>query len=329
MGRNGRTANRRGRPANDNRQRMSPAAAWMDSFSSFPHLKADTFWEPFQRYTSAKTEREKIRARDEIVYGNRKLIMKVAQKYVGRGVDLVDLLQVAAIGLAEKAVPKFDPSKGTTFSTYAMYWIRQSIAREIMNCGKDIRVPVHMQELLNHMHKATHEVQSATGSAPTNDELQAQLKTHESKAAQGITSKRLRDSRHFMQQRTISMQTPHYDSDGSPSTLEQILSDPQADVEAIVAARQEAREHAQAIAEMVAIVRAMVSPRDTEIFLLYFGLDEREDGPVNMRRIAERIGITRQRVEQIIKRICDKLELTCEDIFALVDTLELLATIGS
>ena len=111
-----------------------------------------------------------ISAREHLIKANTRLVVSVAKKYIGRGVPFLDLIQEGNLGLM-KAVEKYDYHRGFRFSTYATWWIRQTITRSIADQGRTIRVPVHMIDRIRQLYKLTHEMEQRLGRVPTVDEL--------------------------------------------------------------------------------------------------------------------------------------------------------------
>ncbi len=127
-----------------------------------------------QQQELEKSAQEGQLAREHLIKANTRLVVSVAKKYIGRGVPFLDLIQEGNLGLM-KAVEKFDYHRGFRFSTYATWWIRQTITRSIADQGRTIRVPVHMIDRIRHLFKTTHELEQKLGRLPTVEEVASEM----------------------------------------------------------------------------------------------------------------------------------------------------------
>ncbi|NMB58257.1 MAG: sigma-70 family RNA polymerase sigma factor, partial [Chloroflexi bacterium] len=125
---------------------------------------------PEQREELERTAEDGLRAREHLIKANTRLVVSIAKRYLSRGVPFLDLIQEGNLGLM-KAVEKYEYQRGFRFSTYATWWIRQTITRSIADQGRTIRVPVHMVDRIRQLYKLTHEMEQKLGRVPTNEEL--------------------------------------------------------------------------------------------------------------------------------------------------------------
>jgi RNA polymerase primary sigma factor len=215
-------------------------------------------------------------ARDHLVRANLRLVVNIARKYVGRGSSLEDLIAEGNLGLL-RAVEGFDPSMNTRFSTYASYWIKQSIRRFLIGTARTVRLPAYMVDLLAKWRRATAELQEELDRAPTEEEVAGRLKLPRKKL--NIVKKALR-----------------IHNGGNPSgqdqdhTLDDLLEDD----------RGKAPDQAMADHDELRQVLTLVDrlePREASVLRLRFGLDGNE--PQTLKEIGVRLGLTRERVRQI------------------------------
>jgi RNA polymerase sigma factor (sigma-70 family) len=143
---------------------QSPLETYLGEINETPLLSADEEKELAQRIEGGDSE-----ARDHMVRANLRLVVNIARSYTGKGLGLQDLIAEGNLGLL-RAVEGFDPSMNTRFSTYASYWIKQSIKRAVINTGKTIRIPAYMNELLVKWRRATAKLQDELGRIPTQEE---------------------------------------------------------------------------------------------------------------------------------------------------------------
>ncbi len=134
------------------------------------------------RKIKSEDEKEKTITKKKLIQANLRLVVSIAKRYIGQGISFLDLIQEGSVGLI-KAAEKFDVEKGFKFSTYATWWIRQTIIRAVANNSKTIRIPVHMSEKIRKLKKATVELGTKLGREPSNSELAEKLSTTEAKIA--------------------------------------------------------------------------------------------------------------------------------------------------
>src|SRR5262245_26485569 len=148
----------------------SPLESYLREINETPLLRADQ-----EKELAYRIERGDAEARDQMVRANLRLVVNIARAFVGKGVELLDLIAEGNLGLL-RAVEAFDPAMNTRFSTYAAYWIRQSMKRAIINTGKVIRLPAYTVQLLNEWRWASSALQKELGRAPSEAEIAARMK---------------------------------------------------------------------------------------------------------------------------------------------------------
>jgi RNA polymerase primary sigma factor len=228
---------------------------------------------------------EAKRAADLLIRGNLRLVIAMAGRFRGRGLDLPDLIQEGNLGLL-KAVERFEPSRGFRFSTYAAWWIRQAITRGLAERGRPVRLPVNAHETLARLRWVELELWQEFGRDPTEDELAERL---------GVRLERLREIRHAADD-VASLDAP-VGADGG-ATLGALVPDLAALDPATVAADDDTRRAVQA-------ALAQLDERERHVLELRFGL--RGDEPCTLEEIGLRYGVTRERIRQIELRGLRKL----------------------
>ncbi len=216
-------------------------------------------------------------AQNHLILANSRLVVSVAKKYTGRGVPFLDLVQEGNVGLM-RAVTKFDYHRGFKFSTYATWWIRQAVTRAIADQGRTIRVPVHMYEQINRLTRANSALSQELGREPTIDELAVALEVSPSKVEHIIR----------VSQRPLSLEKPVGEEEDS--VLGDFIPDEEAD------SPQQSAHH-QLLSEKIEDVFQSLTPRETRILQLRFGL---VDGHAyTLEEVGKKFGVTRERIRQI------------------------------
>ena len=225
------------------------------------------------------------RAKQRLSEANLRLVVSIAKRYVGRGMQFLDLIQEGNLGLM-KAAEKFEPERGFKFSTYATWWIRQSITRAIADQGRTIRIPVHLVENINRVKKTAGELLRKNGREPTVEEIAVQL---------DLEPDRVRELLQLAQD-PISLETPVGEEEDAH--LEDFIQDEEAGVPVDEAGRQLLRR------ELMNVLKSL-TPREERVIALRFGL---EDGRSRtLEELGREFNVTRERVRQIEAKALRKL----------------------
>jgi RNA polymerase primary sigma factor len=218
-----------------------------------------------------------LQARDHLIKANTRLVVSVAKRYIGRGVPFLDLIQEGNLGLM-KAVEKYDVHKGFRFSTYATWWIRQTITRSIADQARTIRIPVHMSDRIRQIYRVTHDLEQRLGRVPTTEELAAEMGL-DLKKVQWINK---------VSWLPLSLESPV--GEDEDSELGQFIEDE-------LSPTPMQSVYQSMLKDKIDEVLGTLSPREARVLRLRFGLD---DGTAyTLEEVGEKFGLTRERIRQI------------------------------
>ncbi len=258
-----------------------PVKMYLKEIGKIPLLSADE-----ERILAENMEAGDIEAKKKLAETNLRLVVSIAKRYVGRGMQFLDLIQEGNMGLM-KAVEKFDFRRGFKFSTYATWWIRQAITRSIADQARTIRIPVHMVETINKLVRIERQLVQELGREPTNEEISEHM---------GIEVDKVNEIRKIAQE-PVSLETPIGEEDDSH------LGDFIEDETAI--APDEAANFSM-LKEQLNQVLSTLSDREKKVLELRFGLN---DGtPRTLEEVGKEFEVTRERIRQIEAKALRKLK---------------------
>ena len=257
-----------------------PVKAYLKEIGQVPLLSAE------EEQTLARAARAgDADARRRLSEANLRLVVSVAKRYAGRGLPILDLIQEGNLGLM-KAAEKFEPDRGFKFSTYATWWIRQSITRAIADQGRTIRIPVHLVEHINRVRKTAGELLRKNGREPTAEEIAVRLEMEPDRVRELLQ----------LAQEPVSLETPVGEEEDAH--LEDFIQDEEAGIPVDEAGRQLLRR------ELMSVLKSL-TPREERVITLRFGLDDGR--PRTLEELGKEFNVTRERIRQIEAKALRKL----------------------
>jgi RNA polymerase primary sigma factor len=272
------------RAAEEHRKKPADSVkAYLQDIGKIPLLTAE------QEVTLAKKiQQGDMAAKEMMINSNLRLVVSMARDYANRGLSFQDLIQEGNIGLM-RAVEKFDPDKGFRFSTYATWWIRQSMVRAIADQSRDIRIPVHMTEQINRVNRAQRQLNQELNRDPTAQEIAKRL-------GEGMTAEKVREIQQIAMD-TVSLETPTGDDDNS--SLGDFIQDENA-VNPMDFANN------TVIKEQINKMLKELPEREEKIVRMRFGLDGTNQ-PKTLEEVGRQCNVTRERIRQIESKALRRL----------------------
>ena len=257
-----------------------PVKMYLKDIGRVPLLSAEEEVELAKRM-----QEDDVAAKKRLSEANLRLVVSIAKRYVGRGMLFLDLIQEGNLGLM-KAVEKFDYQKGFKFSTYATWWIRQSITRAIADQARTIRIPVHMVETINKLTRVQRVLLQELGREPTPEEIAEKM---------GVTEERVREIQKIAQD-PVSLETPIGEEEDSH------LGDFIEDEKTVTPSDSVATTM---LKEQLLGVLDTLTPREEKVLRLRYGLDDGK--PRTLEEVGKEFNVTRERIRQIEAKALRKL----------------------
>ena len=262
---------------------------YLQQIGKIPLLTAEQELEVAKKIKESNDEQ----AKEALVNANLRLVVSIAKKYIGRGLSFLDLIQEGNMGLM-KAAEKFDYSKGYKFSTYATWWIQQSITRAIADKSRIIRLPVHMIETLGKIKKVTMDLTTESGKVPSKEEIAYRVGIPVSKLTSLIKAA----------QSTISIETPATTKDESSKLGDFIVDEP--------TISPDTRVSQENLFEDIQKMLNQLSPKERDVLIMRYGLND-DGNRKTLEEIGSRYGVSRERIRQIENRAISKLKKLCKN----------------
>lgn len=257
-----------------------PVRMYLREIGKVPLLTLEQEQEVARRITEG--DESAVKAMTE---ANLRLVVSIAKRYVGRGMQLLDLIQEGNLGLL-KAVEKYDYTKGFKFSTYATWWVRQSITRALADQARTIRIPVHMVETMNKLTQTSRKLQQELGREPTEEELAEVMH---------MTPERVNEIRQMCME-PVSLESPVGEEDDSH--LGDFIEDDSGSQPAEAVSQTMLRQQLMEILDTL-------SPREAKVLRLRYGLDDGR--PRTLEEVGREFNVTRERVRQIEAKALRKI----------------------
>ena len=262
---------------------------YLQQIGKIPLLSAEEELEVAKKIYETQSEI----ARKVLINANLRLVVSIAKKYIGRGLSFLDLIQEGNLGLI-KATEKFDYTKGYKFSTYATWWIQQSITRAIADKARIIRLPIHLIESINKIKKATMDLTTELGRITVKQEIADKMGIPVSKLTSIIKAT----------QSTISIDTPTGQKDDSNKIIDYIVDESTIAPDSLVSQ--------ESMLDDIKGMLEQLSPKERDVLILRFGLNN-DGNKKTLDEIGSIYGVSRERIRQIENRAISKLKKLCKN----------------